>query len=99
MKYKMILPVSEVPLNSIVTKITGEKQYRVRDEFKFWKGESRSSTNSEVSNEKDIQVVEAQKGARFLVPLDGGDISAVDSTYEILWRCDRNELIDYLDIR
>lgn len=73
--FKVVVPLYKVPEREMVSKITGEKRYCVRDAIEiFTEGGDRSKNRS----------VTPKKGFRLLVGRDGG-ISEVPEMREVLW--------------
>ena len=81
---KVILPVKDVPIGSIVTKPTGEKEYTVRKTIKIYG----------LSKELDPQEMMSD-GVRFLVS-DNGDLTAIQENKEVAWNVDPADLYSYL---
>ncbi len=81
---KLILNASDIPLGSTVTKITGEKEYILRDELKVY-GENSTEPRS----------LKASKGTVFMVS-DHGDANAVSGDTKLAWIVDKEELLSWL---
>lgn len=78
--YKIILPIGEVPEDYVVTKVRGEKRYRVTTTLGvFAYGKTDKDDASEVRKELNSQ------GLVFMVPLDNGDsnINVCDPKIEV----------------
>ncbi len=83
MKIKIILPICEVPLYAIVTKITGEKRYQVEDRISIY-----GDATFTVADGKQV---------RFLFPKEMSNaIIAAPYDYEVLWEVDEYELEKWL---
>ena len=82
---KVILPLIEIPDGSLVTKITGRKEYTVQSTIKVHGLPSTSEIKSD--------------GVKFLVSEDGtGNINAHVNTFEVLWHVNKHEVEALLDI-
>jgi hypothetical protein len=82
--FKLILAAEFIPLESKVTKKTGQKPYTLRDKLRIF-------------NENHTQQeVKATDGARFLVS-ENGDANVVSGSTELLWHIDARSLRDYID--
>jgi hypothetical protein len=81
---KIILPASDIPLGSIVTKRTGEKQYTIRNKIRIF---------NENGIEKEIT---SNDGTRFLVNKNG-DANVINSNTELVWYTDKSTLINFLE--
>lgn len=81
---KVILPASEIPLNSIITKRTGQKQYTIKDEILVY------------DNKGIHKKIKCENGSRFIFSKDG-TINVIDSTMELCWLAENYELVKYLD--
>jgi hypothetical protein len=80
---KVLFLVEHIPLNSTVTKKTGNKRYTLRDKLR-------------VFNEDYIQQeLKAIDGTRFLVG-DTGDANVVGSNTELVWIVDEEQFLQYL---
>jgi hypothetical protein len=87
---KVLLPASDIPLGSTVTKKNGEKVYILRDSIKIF------STNKDVT-------IPAEDGSRFLIAsgdptgyFDVGNACVVSNTTILCWHAEIEVLIDYL---
>ena len=80
---KVILPANEIPLDSIVTKRTGEKEYILKDRMRVFGREQG----------QDGEVV-AKDGCRFLVK--DGDANVVSPDTELVWLVDEGILSSFL---
>jgi hypothetical protein len=83
-QFKLILPLSEIPVNAKVTKLTGQNVYTVQDKIFIYRKES------------EPQVVYADNNTRFIVS-ESCNITAVSSDTEMVWLCSYYELDDFLD--
>lgn len=81
--YRLILEAQEIPLNSIITKIKGHKEYTLRDRIRIY----------DPNNPK--KEVKALDGSRFLVN-DNGDINVVSKTTELVWLATEYQLKHFL---
>ena len=79
----VLLPAMDIPLDSTVTKRTGEKEYTLRDRLRIY---------GEENSPKEIK---AADGSRFLVS-ENGDANVVSGTTKLLWHVEEEELIYYL---
>ena len=86
--YKIVMPLSEVPPQTIITKITGTKRYRVLDKITIG---SPKGTNP--------SIVEAQGGCRLIVPEndDFTHIGAWDGSKEVMVYMTRDEIMELVD--
>ena len=83
---KVILPASEIPLGSTVTKRTGSSEYTIADSITIHKEGGGK------------QVIKAEDGNRFLMPDgDSRSISSVSGSTELCWLTDFETLKEYLD--
>ena len=80
---KILMPAGSIPVDSTVTKRTGDKKYMLRDRIRIF---------GEDGGPREIK---ASDGARFLVA-QNGDANAVNSTTELLWYAEESDLIQYL---
>jgi hypothetical protein len=86
---KILLPISEIPTFSKVTKRTGDKVYEVRDKIPIY-GDC----------DKPMNEILASPGTRLLVsngPNNSFAIVAVPETLEVLWEVTRDVLEQYLN--
>jgi len=80
---KVVLPACSIPVDSLVTKRTGQKVYTLRKEIRiFGTSERRGIT--------------ADAGVLFLVS-ENGDINAIPAGTELVWSATADELRDLLD--
>lgn len=85
-QFKLIIRVGDVPTNSVVTKRTGEKAYRVQDRLRVFGTDSKP------------QEIKADAGCRFLVPEGGsGDVNAVGVDTEVVWLADADDILALID--
>ena len=82
--YKMILPSWQIPLNSTVTKITGQKPYTLKD---------RVIVYGEAGDKRELR---ANDGTVFIVS-NTGDINAISNTTELLWEAEKWAILDFLE--
>ena len=89
--FRLIVPMSEVPVGATVTKRTGTKLYRVEDKFNFWP-EPGAKDRSPVD-------VTCKDGCRFIMPLDHSpnQINVLDSTTEVVWHATEEEMFELLE--
>lgn len=80
---RLLVPLGDVPLESRVTKRSGEKIYCVRNHIRVF------------TSGKDTQVIESDVGCRFLVS-DNGDVNAMGCTTPVLWYADPQAVAEYL---
>lgn len=70
---KIIYPVSWIPNNSKVTKVTGSKEYILVEEIKVYDAETKP-------------IIIKNTGTRFLIsPNDPSSINCVSDTTELIW--------------
>ncbi len=81
---KMILPLKEIPKGVKVTKIKGEKIYKVVEEITVY------------NEDHSKLVIPAEKGSVFLVDKNG-NINAISSDIEVVWLATKEELIDFFN--
>lgn len=81
--FRLLLPASEIPLGSSVTKRTGEKRYTLRDIL--WLPNMGGESKKIVAND----------GSRFLVS-ENGDVNVVSGTTELLWWVEESLLISFV---
>ena len=72
----LIMPVGDIPDQSVVTKVTGQKEFVVRKSFRLW---------SEVEGQKQIPIQIAD-GCVVLVSRDSGDACVVAGTTLMKWK-------------
>ena len=87
---KVLLPLSQIPVGSTVTKQNGTKEYKVQDVLKIY-------TNAPV---KGLPSVCAQDGTRFLLsknPDQLGDVNVYSGDTEMLWVVTLEEFKEWLD--
>lgn len=82
-RIKLILLAGQIPLGSIVTKITGEKRYVLKDRLRVF------------TEEGETRTVNCDAGTRFLVY--EGDANVVSCDKELIWLATDDEARDYLD--
>lgn len=84
--FKMLIPVGDVPIGESVTKVKGEKPYKVQKELIIY-------------NEQGArQTVPANQGCVFLVDENGsGKCSAVSDNLEVVWYVSAYDLGELLE--
>lgn len=86
--FKVILPAEVIPVGATVTKVTGQKEYILRDDIKIY--------GSTSEDQKDMmRELRADKGTRFMVAEDG-NINIVAGGTELLWHVDAEGLYRYM---
>jgi hypothetical protein len=83
--FKVLLPASEIPVNSTVTKRTGEHEYTLLDQIKVY------------AVDKQQQVINSV-GVRYLVG-DRGNINAIADTTVLCWHVEEEDLCQFLNDR
>ena len=83
--FKVLLPASEIPVNSVVSKKTGEYKYTLLDQIKVY------------GLDRQQQVIN-NEGVRYLVG-DRGNINAVADTTVLCWHVLQEDLLTYLQMR
>ena len=82
---KVIMEVRELPIGAVVTKITGEKRYTIKDKISVY-GDS--------ALQKELRSID---GTRFLIPVDGDlTINVVSAYTEMLWNVTDEELYNFM---
>jgi hypothetical protein len=82
---KVILPVYEIPIGSTVTKITGDKEYIIKDKIIVY---------GDPNLTKELK---SDDSTRFLVSKNGDlNISVISWDKEMLWNVSDEELYRYL---
>lgn len=81
---RVIVPAATIPEGSRVVKVTGSKEYTIRNELKIY-GEDTAQRS-----------IKATDGTRFLVATNG-DANVVLGITELIWFASDSEIIDYLD--
>jgi hypothetical protein len=81
--FRILLPASEIPLDSIVTKPTGDKEYRLKDALR-------------VFGTDKVLTLNAEEGCKFIVS-SSGDANAVNNTTVLCWKVLQNDLLCYLE--
>lgn len=92
MAMKVILEAKDIPDNSLVTKITGDKKYRLKNDLKVYNAGS---------NGVEIQV-RTDGNVKFLISEDSRYstiIEAVPFCKELLWDVNDWDLFSYLDTK
>ena len=85
MKLKLLLPAKDIPDESIVTKLTGEKRYVIRSFIKIFGG-----TNH--TNE-----IKCDDNTKFILSIDiFPSINAISGETALLWEVESDELINFL---
>ena len=85
-KIKLILPASEIPVNSTVTKKTGTSEFIIVDSVTFFKEGG------------DKQVIKSEDGTRFLIPGRPSDtISSINGKSEVVWLADFDTVSSYFE--
>jgi hypothetical protein len=84
MDIKLILPAGEIPLDSTVTKATGNKPYQLVDTIRFF-------------GEGAPENVCSGKGVLFLV--NGSSVNAVPADQELAWTMPEEEILSWLAYR
>ena len=84
MEIKVVLPARDIPLGETVTKVTGEKPYKLIDTVKFYGDDAPEN-------------VVAEKGVLFLV--SEGQINIIPADKELAWRVDEMDLLYWLQDR
>ena len=84
---KVILPVCEVPLGAIVTKVTGTVKYNLSKTLKIYQ-----------QGKTEPTVIDCADGAFFMIPLSHGtaSITAIPSQMNVAWNVDDEDLYRYL---
>jgi hypothetical protein len=83
-KIKVILPASEIPILSKVTKLTGTNKYTLRKELIVYS-----------EDPKLKRVMNAEEGTIFLVDASG-NAKCVNSSTQLVWETDIKDLQDYI---
>lgn len=78
---KVILHVREIPIGAVVTKITGQKRYIVKDKIQIFGDPSRRE-------------IKADDNTRFLYAENG--ISCVSGDLEVVWELTDDQLSQFL---
>lgn len=82
MRLKLVIAAGYIPEGATVTKPTGEKEYTLTSEIKFY-------------GEGAPENVKADKNIRFLVC--GPSINIITTDKELAWRVDASELRDHIE--
>lgn len=88
-RMKVVLPVQSIPLDSIVTKLTGTKKYRLTDVIKIY-AESTGLKHPDIKSE----------GVFYLFPIEpdySTGVCAITGEKEMLWHTNADELYRYLN--
>ena len=83
---KVLLPASKIPLDSIVTKRTGEKKYILKDKIIIFNKPDTDTKNT---------VIKAEDGSRFLISEDYNNIVSHDTI--LCWITSKKDLLIYLE--
>lgn len=81
----VLMRAAEIPSGSTVTKRTGEEEYTIVDSIRVFNEKGKPTT------------IPAEGGARFLAGR-AGDFNIVSPETLLLWRTDREELLDFLTL-
>lgn len=81
---RVVLPASDVPSGSIVTKRTGQKEMTLHRSITIY------------NENKTSQTIDAAPGSVFLID-DRGTINAISGSTEILWSVSEKTLFNYLE--
>lgn len=81
---KVILPLKDIPDGSIVTKITGNKEYIIRSELRIIGDEN--------------QIIHSN-GVKFLIPqsMSTSSISAINWDKEMIWHVEEDVFFRYMN--
>ena len=82
--FKLILQAQEIPVDSDVTKKTGDKVLKIKDRITIY------------DKSANHQTIEPKDGTRFLID-SSGSIDVVSNTTELVWIVDQNDLINFLE--
>lgn len=83
---RLIIPASEIPIGSTVTKRTGSKEYTIMDRIIIHESCPRP------------RIITAEDGCRFLIdPISPGNVSTVTAETELAWVTDKFRLQDFLE--
>ncbi len=83
---KVILPAMDIPLGATVTKFNGSVEFTLSDSILVY------------GPDKDRKKIQTEDGTRFLIPNGSQTIvSCVNGKKELIWLCDAEMLIDYLE--
>jgi len=83
---KVILPVKEIPVGSVVTKLNGQKKYQVRDRITIY---------DEVKNSSRDITLEMNTRVLWSVDLPMS-VNIISGDTEMIWDADYNALQSYL---
>lgn len=89
---KVILPAGEIPLDALVTKVTGEKEYLLREEIIIYG----KLENHESTGDKSKTVIKAGENCRFLLGVNG-DVNAIDCNTKLAWIVSKVDLLEWLE--
>jgi hypothetical protein len=92
MKLQIAMRASEIPDGSTVTKLSGEKEYLLRKEIRFF---NYAEKNKEARTFLGKQRVIAEKGTAFLV--SDGYINIIPDTKRLLWHTTFDDLQLYIE--
>jgi hypothetical protein len=87
--FKLIIPLTCVPNNGIITKINGKKEYTVKKDLRIY-------TEGEHPDMDKYREIKCDEGFVFLIS-SSGDINACMGTREVCWHANRYELQNILD--
>lgn len=84
--FTLIIPVKDVPVDSVITKVTGSKEYKVKDSVRIFSDKI-----------EDRQEIKAQPGVRFICAMTTpGDINAIGGDTNVAWTVSKEELLNYI---
>ena len=82
---KVILQSKEIPKDSIVSKINGEKKYKIIDSLQVY------------GDKEKRFILEPSNSSRYLIPVqDANGINIVSNEAELVWYIDEKELREFL---
>lgn len=83
---RVVLPIGQIPLNSVVSKVKGTKKYKLVDSIKLF--------TPRPGKPKKQQAVTAEEGTRFMA--GQGTAEAFPGDFEVIWHTSERTLLRYL---
>lgn len=85
-RVELVLQASDIPLDAEVRKVTGKVTYTLRNEIVIHSRVEGQST----------QRIPAAPGALFLVGEQGGNVTAIPGTLQLVWVADPKEAVRFI---
>ncbi len=86
---RLTMKAGDIPVGSLVTKVTGKKQYRLHEVVNVYSKHPETCSAQKLHHE----------GVRFLMDMEGLYIEAIPATLELSWQVSEDELLRHLQHR